>query len=168
MGEGYDAAGWHDFAVMVGSSSAALTGLLFVAVSSHLGTMLATPALRHRSLAVLVGFLAGFLGSALLLIPQGRIALGVEVIVLNVAAFYYARHWAAAVRKSRESVPKGVRMRWTLSRIAGGLCFAGGVSLVAHVGGGIYLIEAALLIIVVTAALAAWELFVGVSEQIAR
>jgi hypothetical protein len=60
-----------------------------------------------------------------------------------------------------------VRSRWMFGRIACGLSFAGGVSLVAHVGDGIYLFVAGLLIAVVTAAVAAWELFVGVSEHTA-
>ena len=42
---------WHDFFVVLGSSSAALIGLLFIATSLHLGEIVNDPILRSYSRA---------------------------------------------------------------------------------------------------------------------
>jgi hypothetical protein len=40
---------WHDLYVMLGTSSAALVGLLFIATSMHLGEVVSNPGFRVRS-----------------------------------------------------------------------------------------------------------------------
>jgi hypothetical protein len=40
---------WHDYFVMVGGGSAALTGLVFVAMTLHLPEIVSDPVQRHRS-----------------------------------------------------------------------------------------------------------------------
>lgn len=45
----YDPAAWHDFFVMLGGAAAALTGLVFVALSLHLDRVVADPFHRFRA-----------------------------------------------------------------------------------------------------------------------
>jgi len=45
----YDAAGWQNFYVMVGGAAAALTGLLFVAMSLHSNVIIAHPLYGTRA-----------------------------------------------------------------------------------------------------------------------
>ena len=58
---------WHDFFVVLGSSSAALIGLLFIATSLHLGEIVNDPILRRRAfnntLFLLMALVSGAVGS---------------------------------------------------------------------------------------------------------
>ena len=62
-------AAWHDFYVMAGGSLAALTGLLFVAMSIHLRDILARPKLTRNVAVALYGMLAQLLLCGLMLVP---------------------------------------------------------------------------------------------------
>src|SRR2546423_4584125 len=63
----YGEAGWHDFFLMVGGGAAALTGLVFVAMSLHLDQIALNAAHRHRARTVLTGLTAVFIRCALIL-----------------------------------------------------------------------------------------------------
>ena len=70
MSDAYDVSAWHDFAVGLTSASAALTGLVFVAMSIHLREVLAGPIDRRRaggaffSLLTILGFAVVAFGQA--------------------------------------------------------------------------------------------------------
>jgi len=74
---------WHDFYVMLGTSSAALIGLLFVATSLHLGEVMSNPAFRIRAYNATLYLLTLFVEAALILVPQPVPFLGAELTVLN-------------------------------------------------------------------------------------
>jgi hypothetical protein len=75
---------WHDFYVMAGGALAALTGLLFVAMSIHLREILAKPKLTRNVAISLYGMLAQLLLCGFMLVPgltlQGA---GVAVMLLG-------------------------------------------------------------------------------------
>jgi hypothetical protein len=81
-------AAWHDFNVSVVTASAALLGLLFVALSIHIRTLMAQRNAELRSIArsVFLGYVValgiGFLG----LMPQELGPYGDELLVLVVLA----------------------------------------------------------------------------------
>lgn len=78
---------WTDFAVVVGGASAALTGLLFVAISINVGTIGRSISLRSRGGQTLVLFAVTLVVSIVLAVPdQGIRALGVELLVVVVIA----------------------------------------------------------------------------------
>ena len=85
--------GWGDFAAVIGAGSAALLGLLFVAVSIRVETIAKSAVLRNRTAQTLTLLLTGLLATALLAIPnQSKRALGVEylalaLVVIGVAVF---------------------------------------------------------------------------------
>lgn len=62
-------ASWHDFYVMAGGALAALTGLLFVAMSIHLKEILAKPKLTRNVAISLYGMLSQLLFCAFMLVP---------------------------------------------------------------------------------------------------
>src|SRR5437667_3332244 len=79
----FDAAAWHDYFLMVGGGAAALTGLVFVAMSLHLDQIALNPAHRHRARTVLTGLTAVFIRCALVLMAgQNGQAVAVELIVV--------------------------------------------------------------------------------------
>ncbi len=62
-----DISSWHDYFVMVGGGSAALTGLVFVAMTLHLNDIIQNPVHRHRARTILAGLTAVFIRCALVL-----------------------------------------------------------------------------------------------------
>src|SRR6266851_70334 len=80
---------WHDYFVMVGGGSAALTGLIFVAMTLHLDEITTNPVHRHRARTILMGLTAVFIRCALVLMGgQSFRAVALEIIgVLTVVEF---------------------------------------------------------------------------------
>jgi hypothetical protein len=78
---------WTDFAVVVGGANAALTGLLFVAISINAGTIGRSISLRSRGGQTLVLFVVTLVVSIVLAVPgQGLVAFGTELLVVVVVA----------------------------------------------------------------------------------
>jgi hypothetical protein len=72
---------WHDYFLMVGGGSAALTGLVFVAMTLHLEEITQNPVHRHRARTILAGLTAVFIRCALVLMAgQNAQAVAVELI----------------------------------------------------------------------------------------
>lgn len=74
---GYDLAAWSDFWVAMAGASAALTGLLVVAVSINLEQILGFPLLPLRAAETLGLLVALLVASVFGLVPGGRMTLGV-------------------------------------------------------------------------------------------
>jgi modulator of FtsH protease len=80
----YDPLAWHDFFVMLGSAAAALTGLVFVALSLHLDRVAADPFHRFRAGVSVAGLSSVVVLSGAFLVPtQSHQAVGIEVIAIS-------------------------------------------------------------------------------------
>ena len=77
-----DAEPWSDFAVAAAGASAALAGLLFVAISINLRIIVESPRIPGRAAHALVLLSTPIVVSLAVLIPQGPVALGVELVVI--------------------------------------------------------------------------------------
>ena len=97
----YEPEQWHDFFLTVGGGSAALTGLVVVAMSMHLKIITADPVLLNRARMILAGLTAAFIRCSLALMggQNGRaVALDLFVVCLFVnimGLFSYAPVWKA-------------------------------------------------------------------------
>ncbi|TMD37463.1 MAG: hypothetical protein E6I81_13575 [Chloroflexi bacterium] len=81
----YDPSIWRDYFVMVGGGAAALTGLVFVAMTLHLEDIVHHPVHRHRARTILTGLTAVFLRCGLVLMgSQPRQAIALELIAVLV------------------------------------------------------------------------------------
>jgi hypothetical protein len=81
----YDPAPWSDFAAGMAGAAAALAGLLFVAVSINIQTILADPRITRRGAQALILLALPVFISLVLLIPgQPDVALAVELLVIAV------------------------------------------------------------------------------------
>ena len=81
---------WHDLYVMLGTSSAALIGLLFIATSIHLGEVVSNPGFRVRSYNQTLYLLTLLVEATLILVPQPVSFLGAELLVLNLVGLWIA------------------------------------------------------------------------------
>src|SRR2546430_12893155 len=83
MSAGNDPAAWQNFYIMIGTANAAITGLLFVALSLHLKEILAHAVYKPRAIVVLVILTTQIVISAIVLAPQSRELMGWEILTLN-------------------------------------------------------------------------------------
>ena len=81
---------WHDLYVMLGTSSAALIGLLFIATSLHLGEVVSNPGFRVRSYNQTLYLLTLLVEATLILVPQPVSFLGAELMALNLVGLWIA------------------------------------------------------------------------------
>jgi hypothetical protein len=157
----YELDPWHDLFVMAGGASAALAGLLFVAVSLNLEHILkhrALPTMAAQSVALLIGLVVA---CALGLAPQPLVAVGVELLVLGVGllVLVLATTWTARA--------PGDRRVWLAQRIGLGLAgvlpmVVGGASVIAGAGGGLFWMLAEIVAGLAVATFNAWVLLIEI------
>jgi modulator of FtsH protease len=147
---------WHELYVMLGGAVAALLGLLFVATSLQVREIANRPHLHARAFNNTFALVVMLMVTAVCLIPQPRIALGIEVFTLNLF-FAFAAPLHVIPRFLKLGLPIHRPVIGLLSVLVGA---CGGLSLVFQVGGGMYLVTASLLLIVAQCIFNAWSLMV--------
>ena len=158
----YDLSIWRDYFVMVGGGAAALTGLVFVAMTLHLNEIVGHPVHRHRARTILTGLTAVFLRCGLVLMGvQTRQAIGVELIavLLVVEVILY--------RSTREAL--NAADTWVIVRSVGSfLCLvveqAGAALFFFGAAWGLYVVGLGMLSSFVFMVSGAWLLLVGVGS----
>ena len=164
----YDPAPWQNFFVMTGGAAAALTGLLFVAMSLHAQAIMGNRFYRNRAVTTLMWLTTQLLLSGAVLIPgQSLTALGAEVE--TAAVFFLAVTIRAILTRGPET--GSAPMPWTrgIVELVGGTTWnvlfnATGVSLLLRAGGGFYLLAAVMFVMFGWNIYVAWVLITEVSE----
>lgn len=158
----YDPSEWSDLFVAVAGASAALAGLLFVAVSVNVDRILAGKGLPERALETIVLLLAVLLVSIVALIPgQSEVALGLELLFLGlVLAAFVAR--LPVVSDARVATTSWILTRWAVRALATVPLILGGLTLLVEAGGGLYWVVAAIVFAIVGAVANAWVLLVEI------
>ncbi|HEX6348543.1 MAG TPA: hypothetical protein VF160_04040 [Candidatus Dormibacteraeota bacterium] len=158
----YGPAEWSNFFVLTGTGSAALAGLVFVAISVNLRGVLRDATHMYRAINMLNGFTAVFIvGSLALMGHQTNRTLGIEWLIVSLVA--------GAINTNgyiRGFSLTGSRYALGLFRIAGGTaCYLGQAvgSALFFFGwsGGIYLSAAALVVNFYFLVSGSWLLIVG-------
>ena len=162
----YDAAAWHDYFLMVGGGAAALTGLVFVAMSLHLDQIALNPAHRHRARTVLTGLTAVFIRCALVLMAgQNGQAVAVELIVVLIGVeIVLYRSISQALQATDRTDPA---LLWrTIGSFA---CLvteqAGALALFFGNAGGLYVVGIGMMSSFVFMVTGAWLLIIGVRRE---
>ena len=162
--DSYNPDAWTAAFTAIAGSAAALTGLLFVAISINLERILKGQGLIARAFEVLL-LLVGVLALATLLLMPGQgtgnaaaEAIGVGAGLFGVLAYIHIR----APRRALGVSPVNFAMRVVFDQLGPVLLIAGGVSLVLQNGGGLYLVVPALIAAMIAAIVGAWVLLVEI------
>ncbi len=158
------AAGWHDFFVAEAGASAALAGLVFVAVSINLARILQFPQLPARVLEGLVTLLTVLIVATFALIPGQRAQmLGIEIGCTGLAV--WAIKSAVILRSPRPNAHGG---RFALRVLANQLpplpFVVAGILILAGNPGGIYWTVTGTLLSFAAGLLDAWVLLIEINR----
>ena len=158
----YDPSIWRDYFVMVGGGAAALTGLVFVAMTLHLNEIVSHPVHRHRARTILTGLTAVFIRCGLVLMgSQSHQAVAVELfaVLLVVDVILYR-----SIREALNAADTGVLLRTIGSFVCLLTEQAGAVVLFIGPVWGLYVVGVGMMASFVFMVTGAWLLLVGVGE----
>ena len=166
METAYNPAAWSTFFSAQVSASAALTGLIFVAVSINLAQIVKLRQLVSRSAKALLSLMGVLLSSTLCLIPaQGRTRLGWELAAVGALIWMGATiaQQAAAHKNPYIGIKEKV-FHFVLTQISAIPFAAGGVSLVCGRGGGLYWLAAGAVFSLAGSLQDAWVLLIEIQR----
>jgi hypothetical protein len=152
-------AGWHDFATMIGGASGALIGLLFVAVSLNANRIAGHTGLRASAAQTLVLFITPLIVATALLTPhQPDWVLGAELTVIGLVAglVLLVNHPAKLGLGDEDLRLISIFNHPAPNVLAMLLLVAGGVTLAAGQGAGLYLLFPASVLLFSSGVLNAW------------
>jgi hypothetical protein len=159
---------WHDLYVMLGTSAAALLGLLFVATSLHVEEIASDLVFERRARSNTLHLTFALAEAAAILTPQPLVTLGglltamnavwVLVPLRNVYLFFY---------KSPETGRRGGWVVWRAAAFisAFALGVAGGAIVLAQSIWGLYLVTTGYVLVLVTVALNSWSIMMGIGRM---
>jgi hypothetical protein len=159
---------WRDLFVMLGTSAAALIGLLFVAASVRISEATDRPVFRIRSRSITMHLLAMLVQAMAVLTPQPMKFLGAEVVIINLCGLWLPLSFLyKMIRKHRsEQRREGVTAYRATSVIVGYLLgVVGGVALINSASWGMYLMPVSYAVILVFITLTAWLIMFGVEQK---
>lgn len=160
----YTSADWGLFFQAMIGATAALAGLLFVAVSINLDNIVrAGGFLTARAAETLAVLLLVLASATLALVPQSSRLVGVEILIVAVPMLTITVWSQVGHLMTHPDHPR----LWTLSRMAAtgsGMVPAviAGVSLAVHAGGGFYWLVPTALLGIAGAVYSAWVLLVEI------
>ena len=158
MTYGNDPAAWQNFYIMIGTANAAITGLLFVALSMHLKQILSHPVYKPRAIVVLVILTTQIVIAAIVLTPQPREAMGWEILALNLTFLAFNVRYRAPARLTPGSALSiAFRVIYLLASI----------SLITGIGGGFYMLGGILTLTVVRSIANCWTLLTALEGDTA-
>jgi modulator of FtsH protease len=162
---------WHDFLLAQAGAAGVLTGLVFVAVSINLQTIVSEPGsgLPGRAAEALILLVGVLTASVLLLVPgQGQVMVGAEVLGMGLATWgcvvtiqlLRLRSWAIM----RPDLRQAFVLRVALAQIATLPSVVAGITVL--VGGleGLYWLVAGMVLSTLVALFEAWVLLVEINR----
>jgi modulator of FtsH protease len=157
----YTTEGWSDFLVAAAGASAALAGLVYVGISINLTRIIAIPGLAARAGQTIVVLANALAVSLVVLGPtESRVGVGVTVLVVAVGgwgAVVYIQ--ARAVKDPARPHRRGPIVMVQLGTLPFLVC---GVSVLAEAGGGLYWMQAGVILSLLVGLGNGWVLLVEI------
>lgn len=153
---------WSEFNVAMVGATAALAGLLIVAMSVNIGTIMTSKTMPARLAASIAALVLALTVCALGLIPgQPLVAYGIEILVATLGAGVFQWHAVALVFR-QPGVPANYRLGQSAAGVFPILAFLAGGVLVASGAGEAGLVAAAIgsILAIIAALLMAWVVLV--------
>ncbi len=158
---------WRDLYVMLGTSSAALVGLLFVAASLHLSEIVNNQIYRIRSRNITLLLIVMLVQAAAILTPQSTSALGIELVALNLCGLWppITLTYQVFFRDRKIGKRDGFSIYRAINIHASYLLgIAGGAVLIKQSNWGMYLVTVSYVSLLVSAIWNAWLIMLGVGR----
>jgi hypothetical protein len=158
---------WHDLYVMLGTSAAALIGLIFIATSLHIREVVSNPGFRIRLHTGAVHLLTFLIQAIFVLVPQPIYLLGAELCLANLIGLLPPLRNAYRYFYSDTDLGRRGGMRiYRLATFAAAylVALAGGAALVEGSSWGMYLVTASYATVLVGVVLGAWVAMLGIGE----
>src|SRR5438128_572955 len=154
---------WHDFFLTVGGGAAALAGLVFVAMSLNLQSIMEDATHRARAGTTMIGFTSIFILCGLALMAhQTGLWLGIEwLAATTVYAYGYISGYVQSVRLQGSDTGR-TGLRRTFTAFCALAQIVGSVMLIAGVGEGVLVAAVGLMLNVASLVSGAWLLMVGI------
>ena len=158
----YSTEGWSDFLVASSGASAALAGLVFIGISINLKPILEMAGLPARAGQTIV-VLATALGVSLALLGPGesRVVAGLEVLIVGGGGWL-----AVTIIQARSGEPHDVRAQRRRSmffvQVATVPFVIGGVSVLVSFGGGLYWMQAGVVLSLLVGLANGWVLLIEI------
>jgi hypothetical protein len=159
----YDPTEWHELFVATAGASAALAGLVFVAVSINIERILGYEGLPERAQETVLLLLGVLIVSIAGLVPgQGKTALGIELLAISLMLTGGIARLPLGRPRPGEEAAAWLRRRWGFRAIGTLPLVIGGASVLAGTGGGLYWIAAGIAFAILAAVANAWVLLVEI------
>ena len=158
---------WRDLYVMLGTSSAALIGLLFVVTSLHLDDVVKNPVFRVRAYNGTLYLLILLIEAVLILVPQPILILGTELVATNLLGLWlplsniYRYFYKNKQISNRGGLAINRAVTYIMAYLLG---IAGGAALIDHSNWGMYLVTASYTTSLVGVVLGAWAIMMGIGQ----
>jgi hypothetical protein len=152
------ASSWHDFFLGMSGASAALSGLLLVALSLHPARTLSMPLFRARALGILAGMIWVAIVSLIMLVPVGfqAWAITAEVLIAAVGVVSLGvMTWRLRLVPGSRILPPILGIASLLVAVTGGL-----LMLTSSAEGGPMLIAAGMIAAMLNWCWSGWNLIV--------
>ena len=157
---------WHDFFLMVGGAAAALTRLVFVALSLNLDVVVRDATHRYRAIGTMTNFAGIFVLCALALMGgQNSVAVGIEWLLVSTCA------GSCMCTATYGRVPLAeVGTTWSTLRTVSGTGFyvaqvVGSIVLLLGATAGLYIAAVAMVILAGYSISGAWLLVVSAHQD---
>ncbi len=133
----YEPKEWHEAYAILASGGAVIAGLLIVATAVRADEILSSLHWRLRARNSTLSMVTIMIGSTLVLLPQDAFVLGVELVVFNLTSAVLLPV-PVIVNELRKHEGLSIRVP-LLAAFFYFIAVLGGVSLIVHWGGGLYL-----------------------------
>jgi hypothetical protein len=160
-------ADWRELYLMLGTSSAALIGLLFVATSLHLSEISNEEVFRLRAEYTTLILVSTLLVATAILMPQPMPALGIELLAVNIWGLSFPLTLLSKALKIPGARGRGGFSVHRAEFFIASYCLGiiGGVAIVAHREWGMYGVTLSYVSLLIASIWNGWKILQGIGRD---